>query len=106
MIKFSDKYNAAMNNDASFDEYSKELIKGYKELVKKYPGEAFPLQALITITCKSNNQTEHIKLLNRMIEIGSSDLHKKTLIECQKQPCNKCSVWDDFRTRPKGLEIK
>ena len=105
MMKFMDKYNAAMNNNDSFDEYSKELIKGYKELVKKYPGETFPLQPLITITCKSNNQTEHIRLLNKMIELNGSDMQKKTLKECKKQPCNKCSVWDNVQiTKVKSIK--
>lgn len=105
MMKLSDKYNAAMNNDDSFDEYLKDLLKGYKKLVNKYPGETFPLQSLITVTCKSNNQTEHIRLLNKMIELNGSDMQKKTLKECKKQPCNKCSVWDNVQiTKVKSIK--
>jgi len=105
MMKFMDKYNAAMNNNDSFDEYSKELIKAFKLLVKKYPREIEPLHFLRSLTCKSRNQTEHIKLLNKLIKIDNNDMLKNSLVDCKKQPCNKCSVWDDIKTQTKGLII-
>jgi len=103
MMKLSEKYNSAMNTDEAFDAYSKDLIKEYLLVVKKYPSEIFPLSALRSLTCRSRNQTEHIKLLNKIIEMNNDDMYKKSLVDCKKQPCNECTIWDDYKS---SLSIK
>ena len=98
ITKTQERYNAAMNSDDAFINHTEDLIKELSAIVKKYPSETFPLQSLISITCKSRNQTEHIKLLNKMIEINDDDLHKKSLVDCKKQPCDECKIWDNYKS--------
>ena len=97
MNKFSQRYNSAMNSDEELNKHSDDLIKDISVFAEKFPLEKFPLMMLSTLICKSRNQTEHIKILNRMIELGD-DNAKETLANCTKQPCNECTVWDDYKS--------
>ena len=92
--KISERYNAAMASDVEFDKNSDELIKDISTISDKYPLELFPLMMLSTLICKSRNQTKHIDVLNKMIELGN-DGSKTTLLYCKKQPCNECDIWDN-----------
>ena len=91
ITKTQDRYNAAMNSDDAFINHSEDLIKELSAIVKKYPSEIFPLIQLRSIICKSRNQTKHIEILNKMIEMDDS--LKEDLVDCKKQPCNKCTIW-------------
>jgi len=95
ITKTQDRYNAAMNSDDAFINHSEDLIKELSALVKKYPSEIFPLMQLRSIICKSRNQTKHIEILNKIIEMDDGDSWKEDLMDCKKQPCNECDIWDD-----------
>ena len=97
MNKFSQRYNSVMHSDEEFNKHSDDLIKDISVFAEKFPLEKFPLMILSTLICKSRNQTEHIKILNRMIELGD-DNAKETLAYCTKQPCNECTIWDNVDT--------
>jgi len=92
--KISERYNALMASEEEFKKKSEELIKDISILSEKYPLEQFPLMMLSTLICKSRNQTKHIDVLHKMIELGN-DGSKTTLLNCKKQPCNECDIWDD-----------
>ena len=84
MFKISEKYNSAMNNDEKLNEFSADLINELSNIVTKYPTEIFPLMSLKTIICKSRNQTEHIKILNKMIKMSNDKNYADDLANCQK----------------------
>ena len=106
ITKTQERFNAAMNSDDAFINHSEDLIKELSALVKKYPSEIFPLMQLRSIICKSRNQTKHIEILNQMIEMNNNDSLKEDLVNCKKQPCNECTIWDNVEKGNFSLQSK
>ena len=69
IARIQDRYNSAMHSDEAFVNYSDDLINELSAIAKKYPSEFTPLMLLKSIICKSRNQTKHIDILNKMIDM-------------------------------------
>ena len=98
ILNLSNKFNSIMNDENQFILHSNYLINEYTKIADKYPSEILPLTLLKTIICKSkSNQTRHIEILNKIIEINDSDSWKEDLVNCKNQPCNECKIWDNVK---------
>ena len=95
IARIQDRYNSAMHSDEAFVNYSDDLINELSAIAKKYPSEFTPLMLLKSIICKSRNQTKHIDILNKMIDMNVNDSLREDLNFCKKQPCDECTKWDN-----------
>ena len=39
-----------------------------------------------------------LNILNKIIKMNNDDRYKETLVDCKKQPCNECKVWDNYKS--------